>query len=57
MKIPEDPDNVILACLEKNPGDRPQAVDGLGSRPRKINFEQPWDQVHAQAWWKLHRAG
>lgn len=55
MEIPEDLDKVILACLEKDSGDRPQSADELASRLRRIDFERSWDQERARAWWKLHR--
>ena len=55
MEIPEDLDNVILACLEKEPGDRLQSADELANRLRNITFRQSWDQEHAQAWWNLHQ--
>jgi serine/threonine-protein kinase len=54
MEIPEDLDNVILACLKKDPADRPQAAEELANRLRKIKFEQCWDQERARVWWKLN---
>jgi serine/threonine-protein kinase len=57
MEIPEDLDNVILACLEKDPADRPQGADELASRLRNITFEHSWNQERAQAWWTLHHTG
>jgi serine/threonine-protein kinase len=55
-EIPEDLDNVILSCLAKEPGERPQTADELAGRLRKIDFKQPWDQDRARAWWDVHHA-
>jgi serine/threonine-protein kinase len=57
MEIPKELERVVLTCLEKDPGNRPQSADELASRLRDIEFKQSWDQERAQAWWKLHHGG
>jgi serine/threonine-protein kinase len=54
LEIPKDLDDVILACLEKSPENRPQDAEELANRLRKIDFEQCWDQERARAWWRLN---
>lgn len=56
IDIPAGLDDVILACLEKDPANRPQDASELADRLRKIDFEPHWDQERAKAWWELHRA-
>jgi len=56
MEIPTDLDEVVLACLAKEPDDRPQGADELASRLKGIDFSPSWDQERARAWWKLHHA-
>ncbi len=56
MEIPPGLDEVILACLEKDPADRPQSTDELVRRLSEIDFAHSWSQDRARAWWKLHRA-
>jgi serine/threonine-protein kinase len=53
--IPEALDEVVLACLAKDPGNRPQAAEDLAERMRQIRFEKPWDDTRARAWWDLHQ--
>jgi serine/threonine-protein kinase len=55
MEIPEDLENLIMACLEKNPADRPQSAEDLVQRLRELNLLRSWDQESARVWWKLHR--
>jgi len=55
FEIPEDLDNVVLACLAKDPNDRPHGADELAGRLERISFEKPWDNERARAWWELHR--
>jgi len=55
VDIPKDLERVIMACLEKAPKERPSSASELWSMLGEIKFDQPWDQIHAQRWWKLHR--
>ncbi|MEE8074633.1 MAG: sigma 54-interacting transcriptional regulator [Candidatus Binatia bacterium] len=55
IDIPRDLERLIMACLEKAPKDRPSSASELWSMLGEIKFDQPWDQIHAQRWWKLHR--
>jgi serine/threonine-protein kinase len=56
LEIPAALDALILACLEKEPANRPQTAAELSRRLAEIVFAQPWDQERARAWWGLHRA-
>ncbi len=51
IAVPEELDRIILWCLEKNPEDRPQTMDELAESLEKIEFENPWSQKKAKAWW------
>jgi serine/threonine-protein kinase len=55
LEIPADLDNVVMKCLEKDPGKRPQSAQELSGLLEKLDFSKSWDQERAQAWWKLHR--
>ena len=48
--IPADLDELLLACLEKRPDDRPQTATELAQRLSAIDRE-PWTQRHAEEWW------
>ena len=45
-------DAVVLACLEKDPGLRPQTAAELRSRIEACSVE-PWDRDRALAWWRM----
>jgi serine/threonine-protein kinase len=55
LLIPEALDDVVLACLAKQPGDRPDGANELAERLEGIGFEKPWENERARAWWGLHR--
>jgi len=53
LEIPEDLDTVILACLAKDPGDRPQTAEELDVRLAACSVGV-WTKDMAADWWKLH---
>ena len=55
LDIPEVLDQIVLACLAKEPGARPQGAGDLADRLRRIQFERPWDDTRARIWWDLHQ--
>ena len=56
MEIAEDLDAVILACLAKDPADRPQTAEELDARLATCSVEA-WTKDMAEEWWKLHGRG
>ena len=52
--IPESLDRLILACLAKNPGDRPPTADALAARLESIRTSAAWTAERARRWWDLH---
>ena len=49
--IPPDLDRFVLACLEKDPADRPAEADEVASMLEACDVGEPWDQKSAQQWW------
>jgi serine/threonine-protein kinase len=49
--IPEELDEVILACLAKQPADRPASAEVLEQSLAAIKSD-PWSQEDARAWWR-----
>lgn len=52
--IPPALDQLVLACLEKNPNDRPQTARELSRRLGEIEFADPWTEERAREWWAKH---
>jgi serine/threonine protein kinase len=52
--IPESFDALILACLEKDPGDRPPTADAVAARLNPIETRSTWSTERARQWWDLH---
>jgi eukaryotic-like serine/threonine-protein kinase len=52
--IPESFDELILACLEKNPDHRPPTTDAVATRLSAIETREEWSQERAHQWWDLH---
>ena len=49
--IPPALDDLVLACLAKDPGDRPRSVDHLSERLASIPWDRPWTDARAREWW------
>jgi serine/threonine-protein kinase len=54
--IPRLLDDLVAACLAKDPGDRPQRVEDLVAVFDRCLREQPWSQAQATRWWQEHNA-
>jgi eukaryotic-like serine/threonine-protein kinase len=48
-------DELVLACLAKDPADRPQSARELSNRLSDINGLAPWTQQQAREWWSRHQ--
>jgi serine/threonine-protein kinase len=54
LPIPEGLDNTIMACLAKDPDQRPQSVMELSRMLEQCKLELPWNQTQAIGWWDSH---
>jgi len=52
LPIPRDLEKVLMQCLEKDPIERPSALE-LESQLARIRCE-PWTEARARAWWATH---
>jgi len=50
-RIPGALDDLILACLAKNPDERPSTIQELHCRLESLEFLDTWDRTAAQLWW------
>jgi len=48
-------EEIILACLEKEPKRRPQSASAVADRLRRLPLADPWTFEKAEAWWKEHQ--
>lgn len=54
LPVPSEFEELILACLEKDPADRPASALELAESLRQLQFDNPWDQARARRWWETH---
>ena len=55
LSIPASLDEIILACLSKDPAERPQTARELARRLGTVELEAEWTEERALAWWALHQ--
>ena len=53
--IPPALDGLVLACLEKDPANRPQSASELARRLGEIAVDETWTDARARDWWTMHR--
>jgi serine/threonine-protein kinase len=49
-------EEVIMACLDKNPNRRPQTARELSEFLSSLSFQSPWDEEFAEVWWTRHES-
>jgi plasmid stabilization system protein ParE len=54
LKIPRELDQLVLACLEKDPNNRPRDAEELFELTCRCRTADPWDPVQAKEWWRQH---
>jgi serine/threonine-protein kinase len=54
VAVPPELDDLILACLRKDPAERPQTIQEVDARLRQVPLDPPWSYARAHAWWQLH---
>ena len=55
LPIPSGLDDLVLACLAKDPAQRPQSARELSLRLGELEARYPWSQERAREWWTLHK--
>ncbi|HSC86892.1 MAG TPA: protein kinase, partial [Polyangiaceae bacterium] len=48
-------EDLLMQCLEKNPGKRPQTARELVELLESLQFETPWTEERARLWWRRER--
>ncbi len=54
LAIPAALDEIILACLAKDPAERPQTARELADRLGTVELKPEWTEERARGWWALH---
>jgi serine/threonine-protein kinase len=54
LPIPRELDDLVLACLQKDPTLRPQNAGELLGMAYSCHCSDEWGQDHARRWWQSH---
>jgi serine/threonine-protein kinase len=54
LPVPRELDELVLACLEKNPRDRPQDARELLRAASSCTSCETWNGDAARLWWERH---
>jgi serine/threonine-protein kinase len=52
--IPERLEQIVLACLEKSPQNRPSSAIELWRQLGEVTLASPWTPERAESWWTEH---
>jgi eukaryotic-like serine/threonine-protein kinase len=55
--VPADLEEILLACLEKDPGQRPRSARDLRAAFEGCSVAGAWTSARAAAWWQTHTRG
>jgi serine/threonine-protein kinase len=54
QSIPADVDDLVLACLRKDPARRPASAEAVLQMIARLDFSDRWHPAAAGAWWRRH---
>lgn len=57
VPISPEMDEIVLACLAKQPESRPESARALNDRLRRCPKAAAWSEDDAARWWNLHHPG
>jgi serine/threonine-protein kinase len=52
FRIPPELDEIVLACLAKQPEERPDSARELADRLAQCEVGESWSREHARLWWE-----
>jgi serine/threonine-protein kinase len=55
LAVPPALDEIVLACLAKEPSKRPASAETLVERLARIELERPWTRERAAGWWETNQ--
>ncbi|BBM87237.1 serine/threonine protein kinase [Candidatus Uabimicrobium amorphum] len=55
--FPEELDDLVMRCLEKEPENRPASVKDVYVGLEKLGYAREWNQVLAEEWWRANILG
>ena len=54
LPIPRDLDDLVMACLQKDPKRRPQTAGELFGMAQRCGCGDTWTPDQARTWWETH---
>jgi serine/threonine-protein kinase len=54
LPIPGQLERAVLACLAKDPAQRPATADDLAAMLHAVSAEDPWTPERARRWWSTY---
>ena len=54
LAVPAALDEIVLACLAKDPAERPQTARELARCLGEVELNDEWTEERVRGWWALH---
>jgi serine/threonine-protein kinase len=54
VEVPRALEDIVMACLEKEPARRPSSAQELAQRLEATGLAREWTAERAREWWETH---